>query len=244
MKYRFVLMALALVLVLSAISASAAPPPSRARNAVKPKADPSAVFAEITDDPKLPRVLLIGDSISMGYTFPVRRMLAGKANVHRVPMNGGDTARGLDQLDAWLGEKPWDVIHFNFGLHDLKHMKNGRADPRGDQVRSPEEYAENLDKLVVRLKATGATLIWATTTPVPAGAGNRVAGDEILFNNAAAKIMKRHGVKVNDLCTYVAPHLAKYQYRRNVHFNPKGSEFLGRKVADAISAVLAERGGR
>src|SRR3990172_9226247 len=114
MKNRFVLMALALVLVLSAISASAASPPSRARNAVKPKADPSAVFAEITDDPKLPRVLLIGDSISMGYT-----------------------ARGLDQLDAWLGEKPWDVIHFNFGLHDLKHMKNGRADPRGDQVRSP-----------------------------------------------------------------------------------------------------------
>ena len=88
------------------------------------------IFAPITDDPKLPRVLLIGDSISMGYTLPVRKMLAGTANVHRVPENAGDTARGLEKLDAWLGDKPWDVIHFNFGLHDLKRLRKGRLDIR------------------------------------------------------------------------------------------------------------------
>ena len=44
-------------------------------------------LAKITDEPGLPRVLIIGDSISMGYTLPVRELLRGKANLHRIPMN-------------------------------------------------------------------------------------------------------------------------------------------------------------
>ena len=62
------------------------------------KADPT--LAPIKDDPKLPRVLLIGDSISMGYTLPVRKLLDGKANVHRIPDNGGPTTHGLKNLDT------------------------------------------------------------------------------------------------------------------------------------------------
>src|SRR6266480_369829 len=68
----------------------------------RPK-DPS--LRAVTDDPKLPRVLLIGDSISMGYTVPVQELLKGKANVHRVPENGGPTTNGLAKLKAWLGER-------------------------------------------------------------------------------------------------------------------------------------------
>jgi hypothetical protein len=73
----------------------------------------------VQDIPGLPRVLLIGDSNSQGYTLPVREMLKGLANVHRPPVNCGDTGRGLRLLDVWLGTEPWHVIHFNFGLHDL-----------------------------------------------------------------------------------------------------------------------------
>jgi len=79
----------------------------------------------IEDIPALPRVLLIGDSISIGYTVPVRELLKGAANVHRIPENGGPTTRGLERLDAWLGTNHWDVIHFNWGLHDLKVESNG-----------------------------------------------------------------------------------------------------------------------
>src|SRR5262245_45995913 len=78
----------------------------------------SPAFASVTEQPGLPRVLLIGDSISIGYTVTVRRELAGKANVLRIPENGADTANGLKKIDAWLGESKWDVIHFNWGLHD------------------------------------------------------------------------------------------------------------------------------
>ena len=76
----------------------------------------------IEDQPGLPRVLLIGDSISIGYTIPVRNLLKGKVNVHRIPTNGGPTIKGLNQIEAWIGKKKWDVIHFNWGLHDLKYM--------------------------------------------------------------------------------------------------------------------------
>src|SRR5882757_3092673 len=103
--------------------------------------DPS--LAPIEDVAGLPRVLLIGDSISMGYTLPVRELLAGKANVHRVPENGGSTRTGLEKLDAWLGKGKWDVIHFNWGLHDLKHWKDGKMDINGDQVTVAEDYAAN-----------------------------------------------------------------------------------------------------
>src|SRR6266853_1547477 len=87
-------------------------------------AAPNPAFREIQDVAGLPRVLLIGDSISIGYTEPVRAELRGNANVHRIPTNGATTANGLKNLDAWLGTERWDVIHFNFGLHDLRFMEN------------------------------------------------------------------------------------------------------------------------
>src|SRR5690349_15833132 len=80
--------------------------PAEKRNTAKKSADkesPAPEFAPITDDPKLPRVLLIGDSISMGYTLPTRAILAGRANVHRIPTNGATSANVLKNLDSWLG---------------------------------------------------------------------------------------------------------------------------------------------
>ncbi len=139
-------------LVLAA--ALAMPGPIRAQD-VRP------VFAPIEDAPGLPRVLLIGDSISIGYTLPARALLAGAANVHRIPVNGGPTPRGVEQIDSWLGKGKWDVIHFNWGLHDLKYMSDGRKQVELDI------YERNLERLVERLQATGAKLIWASTTPVP-----------------------------------------------------------------------------
>jgi len=108
----------------------------------------------VADDPKLPRVLLIGDSVSRGYTQAARKALQGKANVHRAPANCGPTAMGLKKLDVWLGAGNWDVIHFNFGIHD-------RRTPAA-------EYEQRLDEIAKRLKKTGATVVWASSTPIPA----------------------------------------------------------------------------
>src|SRR5258708_5818862 len=96
----------------------------------KPAASPPRVatpaYVQIADDPKLPRVLILGDSISIGYTLPVRKLLEGKANVHRPADNCGPSNSGLLLLDKWLGDGKWDVIHFNFGLHDLKYIDDNK----------------------------------------------------------------------------------------------------------------------
>lgn len=202
---------------------------------------PKPIFAPIVDDPRLPRVLLIGDSISMGYTLEVRANLAGKANVHRPGQNCGDTRRGLTMLDAWLGSGRWDVIHFNFGLHDLKYLdENGKYVPpeKGRQVANLAQYEENLGNLVTRLKRTGAKLIFATTTPVPAGTSGRVENDEISYNAVAVKVMKQHGVELNDLHALVKPRQSHVQRPRNVHFTQEGYTVMAEAVTKKISVHL------
>lgn len=114
-------------------------------------------LAQIEDQAGLPRVLLLGDSISMGYTVAVRSELQGKANVHRPPTNCGPTTTGLANLEKWLGEKPWDVIHFNWGLHDLKYVDDRGAlvSPKQKDAHQQvplEQYEKNLRELVIVLK--------------------------------------------------------------------------------------------
>ena len=202
----------------------------------------AADLASVPDVPGLPRVLLIGDSISIGYTRAVRALLAGRANVHRPAENCGDTAYGLERIDEWLEEGPWAVIHFNFGLHDLKCLDaQGNYVPPGlgRQVASPGEYAQNLRALVQRLQRSGARLIFATTTPVPAGSAGRQEGGEQAYNEAARRVMAEFGVTVNDLHAVVLAGPRDLQLPRNVHFTPAGSANLARAVADSIQTALS-----
>ncbi len=198
----------------------------------EPPQHPSLVPVE--DDPGLPRVLLIGDSISMGYTVPVRELLAGKANVHRVPENGGPTIRGIERMDAWLGDGNWDLIHFNFGLHDLKMMEDGSF-----QVPI-EPYEQNLRQLVERMAATGATLIWCSTTPVPEDVEGpaRTNDDVIAYNEVARAIMDERGIAIDDLYSFALPQIAKIQQPANVHFTEEGYKVLAQQVAASIEAAL------
>ena len=193
-----------------------------------------AEFAPIEDNPELPRVLLIGDSISVGYTLPVREMLAGEANVHRACENCGATSRGVERVDAWIADGPWDVIHFNFGLHDLKIMEDGNH-----QVPI-EQYEENLEQIVAKLQQTGAEVIWASTTPVPEGVGGpkRDPEDVTRYNGVAEAVMHAHRIPVDDLYEFALPQLEKIQMPKNVHFTPEGSKVLARQVVAAIRGAL------
>ncbi|HUT94265.1 MAG TPA: GDSL-type esterase/lipase family protein [Thermoguttaceae bacterium] len=179
----------------------------------------------VRDDPNLPRVLLIGDSVSRGYTQAVRKALAGKANVHRAPANCGPTATGVRKIDVWLGDGKWDLIHFNFGIHD-------RATPVAD-------YTRRVEQLVERMKKTGAKLVWASTTPIPDDPGKKQTAASIIERNqAAAEVMKKHGVAINDLFTFITPHLSTVQNANDVHFSAQGYDLLGRQIAAAIEAAL------
>lgn len=210
----------------------------------KVKEKRNAAWAQVEDVPGLPRVLLIGDSISMGYTLKVRELLKGKANVHRPPENCFDSANGNRKLDTWLGAGKWDVIHFNFGLHDNKYLDEKgtlTAVEKGKVVATPEQYGKNLREFVARAKKTGAALIYATTTPVPAKSTGRVEGSEVAYNAEGVKVMREAGVGVNDLQAFVAKHADAQQLPNNVHFTPKGYDQLAEVVAKEIEAALAKR---
>jgi acyl-CoA thioesterase-1 len=196
----------------------------------------------IQDVPGLPRVLLIGDSISIGYIPPVRELLKGQANVHHPPVNCESTVRGLQSLADWLGSGKWDVIHFNFGLHDLKYVDEaGSMVPpeKGTRVSTAASYEANLRKLVASLKSTGAILIWCSTTPIPDGANGRVKSSEVEFNRLAENIMKENGIAIDDLHSFAVEHQAEIQRPQNVHFTEAGSRKLAELVAASIRLQLA-----
>lgn len=199
---------------------------------------PDPILTPIQDVRGLPRVLLIGDSISMGYTLGVRARLAKIANVHRVLENAGPTSRGIEKIDQWLGTGPkWDVVHVNFGLHDLK-----REDGFTRQV-NPEVYERNLREIIRKIKAKANHVIWASTTPVPEGRTNppRTPSDVPLYNGIAALVMRDEGVEVNDLYEFALPRVSDWQRPENVHFFDKGSDALAEEVASKIRQRLGKK---
>lgn len=213
-------------------------------NKKKPRRPKNNAFSPIEDDPNLPRVLIIGDSISIGYTLPVREMLKRVANVHRPPVNCASTKHGINEIEDWVGNKKWDVIHFNWGLHDLKYMgPNGEnlADPQlnsSSQQVPIDEYVKNLHKLVLYLKKTKAELIWRNTTPVPNGAKGRVVGDSKKYNDAAQEIMSHYSIETNDLYQFAKDNWDKVGRKADVHFTPEGSKELAKLVAKSIRKKL------
>jgi acyl-CoA thioesterase-1 len=192
----------------------------------------------------LPNVLIIGDSISIGYFKPLQEQLKDIAVVTHNEGNAQHTAYGLKKLDEWLGDTRWDVIHFNFGLHDLKYVdergRNASVETGKHQIPI-DQYERNLDEIVKRLKKTGAKLIFATTTPMPDGTGFRAKGDAAIYNRAAEKVMNKHRVQIDDLYSFALPRLKEIQLDSNVHFNQKGSELLAEQVAKSIVNALEKQ---
>ncbi|MGJ8724262.1 MAG: SGNH/GDSL hydrolase family protein [Roseibacillus sp.] len=244
MKHQITIALSLLFVQISSIQAA----PEQGSRAEKRKQDWS-----FTPNPDLPNVLILGDSISIGYTLQVRELLKDKANVYRPTaangkkaMNCSDTISGLRRLDSWLAGHEWSVIHFNWGLHDLKHVKEAgkqinSSNPKDPQLTTPAQYAQNIKSIVTKLEATGARLVFATTTPVTPGTTNPLRTPESpqVYNEAALKIMKAHNIRVNDLHSYSVPHLKEWQLPKNVHFRSAGSAALAKRVASVISEELA-----
>lgn len=208
-------------------------------------------YSPIEDVPGLPRVLLIGDSISIGYTLAVRRALKGKVNVHRPPENCGSTVKGVANLERWLGNGNWNLILINFGLHDVVRLERGAVVPA-------DQYSANLRNMAQTLKATQARLLWASTTPVPRLApvplgdmaylepeGEKLLGyveqDIAKYNEAASKVMLECGIETVDLYNYVLPIRDDLQVPQDIHFTRRGYSALGAQVAEAVRKRLLTR---
>ena len=134
----------------------------------------------------------------------------------------------------------FDVIHFNFGLHDIKRIdpNSGKASTNPDHPPQAtlEVYTAQLEKITEQLQGSGAVLVFATTTPVPEGGvrPHRDPKDVVVYNAAAVAMMKERGIAVNDLYAYALPRLDELQRPVNVHFTATGSNALAQEVAEVI----------
>ena len=212
---------------------------------IYPLPDPRAL-----DDPKLPRVLIVGDSISMNYHKAAKKALAGKANYYRVTGNGGPSNRGVSAMELWLGDYTqkglhWDVIQFNHGLHDLKQAYDEKNDSWGNHQVAIKDYQKNLEKEIAIMKKTGATLIWCTTTPVPNnshGLYARRKGEAAIYNKAAMQVISKHPeILINDLHKTITTSKAMDQWRKgtDVHFwSDELQTIIGNAVADAVTQAI------
>lgn len=201
------------------------------------------------------RVLILGDSISMGYTPRVQNQLADEAKVVRPTLPNGNaencagTTKGIENIDRWLDLDGgnWDLIHFNFGLHDLKRVNPENGSNSNDSTdpyqADPEEYERQLREIVGKLKASGAELVFATTTPVPEGEMRpfRAMQDPEIYNAVAQRVMTEEEIPVNDLYSFSLPRIAEIQQAANVHFTRDGSRALGDQVVASIRQALAKR---
>lgn len=194
-----------------------------------------------------PSILIIGDSISIGYTPFVTEDLSNKADVFHNPGNAQHTGTGLKKIEEWIGNKKWDIIQLNWGLWDLcyRHpdskVQGNRDKVKGKITYTIDEYASNLDSIVtILLRKTEAKLIFVTTSYIPKNEAGRFENDAIRYNEAAKKIMKKHSVIVNDIYHQSIPIHQKFgKGSDDVHYSNQGYEKLSELVTKFLETEIA-----
>jgi hypothetical protein len=206
----------------------------------------------------IPNVLIVGDSIA-GMYFPyAQRALKGKVNLVHVSSieaskNNSDKDIDWDSANFIANIKPklssmpeikWDLIHFNYGLHDMKrYNERGKKDVvNGSQQVGYKDYRLNTIRNIAWLKDNlpSAVLIFATTTPVTKGEKRRRIEDSPRYNKIAKKVLAHHqDIFINDLYNFTLPNIRAWQQKpRNVHYNDQGRKAQGEFIAKAILNAL------
>jgi hypothetical protein len=179
-----------------------------------------------SNDRDLPRVALIGDSITRAYFAEVESNLKGKAYCARIATSKaiGDPALPA-QLATFLPEAKFDVVHFNIGMHGWEY--------------SEDEYRRYLPELLaaIRKGAPGAKLVWASTTPVRKDKSPGPGNERIVARNRIAReFFEKQNIPIDDLHAVIADHADLHS--DDVHFNPEGSKMLAAQVVASVEKLL------
>ncbi len=204
-------------------------------------------------------VILLGDSIRLGYRPRVEADLGDGWLIHSPQSNGGTTRRTLAHFEAWVAEPARAVgpdgliLHVNCGLHDLAYKREDQDQAVADSPDvPPAEYRENvralLERAINEVGIEASRIIWATTTPVVEQLHNtqkpflRRMADVLAYNRAATEEAAALGCRINDLHTVVeAAGGRSLMTDDGVHYTAAGSAHLGKAVAHAIRAADAGR---
>jgi hypothetical protein len=184
---------------------------------------------EQATDAKLPRVLLVGDSISNGYASHVSGLLKDKAHVDLLATSKSvcDPAFLLELALATDGYKH-SVIHFNNGLHGW-HLTDA-------------QYEAGLRRMVAKLHELSpqAKLVWGSCTSavtLPDKQLDLKSNAVVLKRNEiAARVMTDLGVPVDDLYAVIVDHCDWHS--DSLHFNQDGYAALAASVVKSLPSPI------
>ncbi len=207
-------------------------------------------------------VLLIGDSIRLGYQSRVAELLGNEVRIYAPDENCRYTKYALWGMYSWMeqwGHPAFDVIHWNTGIWDLH-----RCTADGEIFTPLDEYVTYNRRLLRQMESYCPTerLIWATTTPGNSYLNEEKAlnalintnaaapkiylcdtmekwnADVLRYNAAVSELMKHEGVRVNDLCALMLKDPEAYISEDGIHASAEGNELLAQQVAAAIRTLL------
>lgn len=195
---------------------------------------------------KKSKILIVGDSISIGYTPFVKENLKNKAIVKHNPGNAQHTGTGLKKIKEWIGNENWNIIQINWGLWDLCYRhKDAKVYGNRDKVNgkitySLEEYGRNLEQIIKTIKqVSDAEIIFVTTSYIPKNEAGRFHKDAQKYNKVAKRIMKKHDVIVNDIYKKSkAIHKIHGKGEDDVHYNKNGYKALGEIISKFLSKEI------
>ena len=187
------------------------------------------------------KVLLLGDSIRIGYQNDVKELLAGEYEVLCPEDNGRFAAYTLWQANQMFKWNPdIELVHFNNGYWDM----NIEA-PMTEAIHPVEEYVSFLRRIVALCRQCGAKVVFATTVPIlEAGAAEDNTGAEGTinysnewvkeYNAAATALMQELEVPVNDLYALCMEDARRYKCEDLLHLSPEGSRRCAGQVAEYV----------
>lgn len=192
------------------------------------------------------KVLLLGDSIRMGYDHYVRDLLKDKCAVYYDENdNGRFAAYTLWQANQFFKDYgKFDVVHWNNGYWDM----NVEA-PMTDAMHPIDEYIHFLKRIITEIRRNGAEIIFATTTPIlksGSAIDNTGTGMEISYNNdwvvqyndVAKKLMAEQNIMVNDLYAQMLKGENFYKCEDMLHLTEEGYRICAEQAAKRIEEKL------
>lgn len=192
------------------------------------------------------KVLLLGDSIRMGYDDYVKELLKDKCEVvYDADDNGRFAAYTLWQANQlFKNNGKIDVVHWNNGYWDMNIEP-----PMTEAMHPVDEYVHLLKRIIKLCRDNGAKVIFATTTPIldaGSAADNTGTGADSIryndawvreYNEAAKQLMAEENVTVNDLYTLCLGDKNYYKCEDMLHLTEEGYR---RCAAQAAELILKE----
>lgn len=183
------------------------------------------------------KVLLIGDSIRVGYQPRVVELLKGFAIVSGPEDNCRFSAYTLFNLSEWVVDDDYDVIQWNNGQWDTCYMPDGKIHT------TLTNYLESQERIATLLLKMTRRLIFATTTPVwpeqyTSNLDYHRRNEDInAYNIAVANLLLELNVEIIDLNGAILPDIKRYISEDMVHLTDDGNELCASLIARAIEGA-------